>query len=101
MDGELWEQLYSWIELVDNAHAQDPRKRHRDAAVVAAVEFAVLHDRPAGQRGLRRAQLARRPRGEPPAPPAPAAQPADAQPAAGPRPGRAAVPRRAGRGAGV
>ncbi len=47
MDGELWTSLYAWIELIDKSHAQDPRKRHRDAAVVAAYEFAVLHDRPA------------------------------------------------------
>lgn len=46
MDGELWASLYSWIQLVDKEHLQDPRKGHRDAAVVAAYEFAVLHDRP-------------------------------------------------------
>jgi hypothetical protein len=47
MDGELWEALYRFIEMVDKAHAQDPRKVHGDAAVVAAYEYAVLHDRPA------------------------------------------------------
>jgi hypothetical protein len=47
MDGELWEALYRFIELVDKSHAQDPAKVHRDAAVVAAYEYSVLHDRPA------------------------------------------------------
>ncbi len=47
MDGELWEALYRFVELVDESHARDPRMVHRDAAVVAAYEYAVLHDRPA------------------------------------------------------
>jgi hypothetical protein len=47
MDGELWEALYRFIEPVDKSHAQDPRKVHPDAAVVAAYEYSVPHDRPA------------------------------------------------------
>jgi hypothetical protein len=46
MDGELWDGLYQFIEAVDKQHSQDPRKRHRDATVVATYLYAVLHDRP-------------------------------------------------------
>jgi hypothetical protein len=46
MDGELWRGLYSCIELVDKSHAQDPRKIHSDAAVVATYQYAVLRHRP-------------------------------------------------------
>jgi hypothetical protein len=46
MDGELWERLYQWIVLVDKTHAQDPRKQHGDATIVAVQLFAALRDRP-------------------------------------------------------
>jgi hypothetical protein len=46
MDGELWKELYSCIDRVDKSHAQDPRKRHRDAAVVATFEYSALRHRP-------------------------------------------------------
>lgn len=46
MDGELWNGLYQWIDLVDKTHSQDRRKQYRDASIVMMHLFAVLHDRP-------------------------------------------------------
>jgi hypothetical protein len=47
MDGELWEALYRWTELVDNSHRQTRRCVYADADVARVYLWAVLHDRPA------------------------------------------------------
>src|SRR5689334_8804113 len=46
MDGELWRELYQWIDRVDKAHLQNPAMEFSDASVMRTYAWSVVHDRP-------------------------------------------------------